>query len=134
MLLAASFGQQAATMSTYKFTQCAVASPDAETFGAQKGTLWGCKLGESDPGAWQASQKAWYNWFTATCMHPQEHQNTRNVDLTTDGVGHPSEHRVGASQGTQAAGLGKIEEVCSQSQAGGCVPQWDPSTCGRSQQ
>ena len=38
-------------------------------------------------------------------------------------VGHAPEHRVGASEATQAAGLGKIGQVCSQSQAGGCVPQ-----------
>ena len=42
--------------------------------------------------------------------------------------------RMGASQGTQATGLGKTEEICSQSQAGGCVPQWSPRPCGGGQQ
>ena len=48
-------------------------------------------------------------------------------------LGHALEHRVGASQGMEAAGLGKTEEICSQSQAGGRVPQWSPSSCGEGQ-
>ena len=54
----------------------------------------------------------------------------RNVDLTTDGLWAMPLNGVGASQGTQAAGLGKTEKICSNSQAGGCVPQWGPCPCG----
>ena len=42
-------------------------------------------------------------------------------------------NRVGTSEATQAAGLGKTEEICSQSQARGCVPQWSPGPCRKGQ-
>ena len=49
-------------------------------------------------------------------------------------VGHASQHRVGACEGSHAAGLGKIEAICSHPQAGWCVPQWGPSPCGEGRQ
>ena len=43
-------------------TGCCFPRCTTETFGAEKGTLWGCKLGKGDPGACPAGQKASYRW------------------------------------------------------------------------
>ena len=58
VLPAASFCQQAATMSAYKFTPRAVASPDAhKAFGAQKSANWvHVKSGYSEAIAWRKGQ------------------------------------------------------------------------------
>ena len=78
MLLATSFRQQAATISAYKFTQRAVASPDAPHFGQtpDPGNL------ERHPGfVWV---KSGYSEAIAWCKVQLTKQ--RNVDLTTDGL------------------------------------------------
>ena len=71
-LLSASFCQQAATVSAYKSTQRAVASPDAPQKPLVRKRARGCKLDASHPAhICQPSKKASYCWFTPTCMHPQ---------------------------------------------------------------
>ena len=48
------------------FPRCTTA-----TFGAQKGTLWGCRVGVCDSASCQAGQETPYRRFAATCLHPQ---------------------------------------------------------------
>ena len=81
MLLAASFFQQAAAMSSYKFTPRAVASPDAPQKPltrkrARSGGVKWVQVTRHEPGS--RAKKAPHLPLTATCM--------RNVDLTTDGL------------------------------------------------
>ena len=68
----------------------------------------------------------------AIAWHKVRLTKQRNVDLTTDGLWAMPLNT--ACEGTQAAKLAKIEEIRSHSQAGRCLPQWSPSTCGREQQ
>ena len=46
----------------------------------------------------------------------------RKVDLTTDGLWAMPLNEGCASEGTEVAGLAKIEEICPCPQKGGCLP------------
>ena len=52
-------------------TCCSVPGRTTKTFAAQKGSLWGCRVGACDSGSCQANQEASYRRFTATCMRPR---------------------------------------------------------------
>ena len=115
-----------------KFTPWAVASPDAP----QKPLVR--KRARSGGAEWMLVARHWPGSrakkpLTAGLQQPAcTHKEHQIVGLP---MGHTSQHGVGACESTQAAGLGKIEELCSHSQAGGCLPEWGPgpSTCGEGQ-
>ena len=86
---------------------------DPENLHAHPGFVW-VKSGYSETIAWRKVRLT----------------KQSNVDLTTDRLWAMPLNTGWASQGTQAAGLGKTEKICSNSQAGGCVPQWGPCPCG----
>ena len=90
-------------------------TPDPENSEPHPGFIW-VKSGYSEAIAWCKVQLT----------------KQQNVDLTTDGLWAMPLNTgwVPVKACRLHAGLGKIEEICSQSQAGGCVPQWSPSPCG----
>ena len=52
-------------------TCCCFPRCTTKTSGAQKGSLWGCRVGACDSASCQASPEASCSRFTATCMHPR---------------------------------------------------------------
>ena len=68
-------------------TCCSVPRHTTKTFGAQKGSLWGCRVGACDSGSCQANQEASYRRFTATCMRTRGAPDFFHP-CTTPGVRH----------------------------------------------
>ena len=126
VFLAASFCQQAATMSAYKFTPRAIASPDAP----QKSLV--CKRARS------GCNRLGAKWVQSTWNKPGSRaEKPRTASLKQPACTHKEHHILSTAEASafaaqfldrkvQAAGLGKIEEIWSNSQAGGCAPQWGP--------
>ena len=134
MLLAASFCQQAATMSAYKFTPRAVASPDApQKLSVRKrarSVQSGCR--------WLGTGMAPYSRFAATCVHAWRKvrlTKQHNVDLTTDGLwAMPLNTGWVPAKARRLQDWEKLEKHVPIQQAGGCVPQWGPCPCESGQQ
>ena len=138
MLLAASFRQQAVSISSYKFTPRAVASPDAP----QKPLVR--KRARSGDANWvqvtrQMSPSKAKRPRTAGSQQPACTHKEHQILTTSEAASFANQfcdapHEGFTAGGTQPAGLGKVEEICSHSQAGRCMPQWSPSPCGEGQQ
>ena len=120
VLLAASFCQQAATMSSYKFTPHAVASPDAP----QKPLVR--KRARSGGASWV---RVTHRTSPSNAKRPRtagSHRLTkqRNVDLTTDGLwAMPLNTGWVPVKARRLQDWGKLKKYVPIQQAGGCVPQ-----------
>ena len=129
-LPAASFCQQADTMSAYKFTSWAVASPDApqKPLVRKKAGSGGAEWVQGTRHPAKQAEKP-YNRFTASCMHPQGSQILTTAEATSfasqlwDRKVHPTK----ASQHE----LKKYVPIHKQ---GDVCPNGVPAPCGREQQ
>ena len=90
---------------------CCFARCTTETIGAEKSVLWWGKLGASF--VWVKS-----GYSETIAWRKVRLTKQQNADLTTNSLWAMPQHRVGACEGTPAAGLRKIEEICPHSQAG----------------
>ena len=123
-------------MSSYKFTQRAVASPDAP----QKplvpkrahsgGETW---VQVTQPPDSRAKKPRLGGSQQPACAHTEHH-----ISSTTEAAAFVAQfwdkktHPTKASQ-HEFQDWETLKKVCSQSQAGGCVPQWSPDPCGKGQ-
>ena len=77
-------------------TCCCFPRCTTETFGVQKSALWGCKVGEGDPGACQAGQKPRATSSQQPACTHKEHQILTTAEATAfaaqfwDRTHHPS--------------------------------------------
>ena len=93
-------------------------TPDPENLQPHPRFVW-VKSGYSETIAWRKVQLT----------------KQRNVDLTTDGLwAMPLNTGWVPVKACRLQDWEKLKEICSKSQAGGCVPQWGPCPCGKGQQ
>ena len=124
VLLAASCFQQAAAMSSYTFTPRAVASPDAPQKPlthkrARSGGAEWVQVIRHEPGS-RAKKPRTSRSQPPACSH-KEHAILTTAEATAFAAQF-WDRRLGASEGTEVAGLAKIEEICPCPQTGGCLP------------
>ena len=133
VLLAASFCQQAATMSAYKFSPRAVASPDApqkplvrqRARSGGGGVKW-VQVSRDEPSRKAKKPQQFSVSQQPACTH-EDHQTLS----TAEAASFASQFWVGASQGTQAAGLEKTEKNMFQFTSRGlCAPMDHPNSWG----
>ena len=125
--------RQPPCLHTNSGTPCCIPRCTTKASGTEKGMLWRCNLGAGySPEVLQP-----YPGFVWVKSGYSEAIAWRKVWMTNIEIWTSQLPACGpclsTRGGTQAAGLGKVEEICSHSRAGGLLRQWGPSPCGEGQ-